>query len=437
MSRTSQTILLFEVTPISPHIQTTLEIGFRHENLGDTVLFCPIYRHVPYLEFGNRDFLIQNKEKISLNGYYQSILGSENYWGVEIPDRIHFEFNNARLDSGIISTLKWATRCNNLQEILQKKGDFVAQVQQGAQIAEAYAEFCIKKVNPDLCYVYNGRFAVSYAIHGVCQRYHIPCLFHERGSDINRFEIFDKFIQSFKNYHNRIYSLTNGLSSMIIDYEAHKFYIEKRGVNPTDWPSFLPKIRETPFLKDLGNDFLVFFTSADFEMGAFIESTDAGMGDQLESLKQLCTACKFHKKRLIVRFHPNSRDSVDNLPMYELLDSMEVLYFKPDSHIDSYALMDAAEKVFTFGSTIGIEASYWGKPSFSLARYIGQTAAPTSVIDSSKKLHHAISAPAEKDMASYIFALHYGCYMARFGTTFEFFKFNDFFSIPTYLANRN
>ncbi|MCM2310378.1 MAG: hypothetical protein NDI84_03150 [Steroidobacteraceae bacterium] len=35
----------------------------------------------------------------------------------------------------------------------------------------------------------------------------------------------------------------------------------------------------------------------------------------------------------------------------------------PHDEIDSYALLDACEKTLTFGSTIGMEATYWGKPS--------------------------------------------------------------------------
>ena len=38
----------------------------------------------------------------------------------------------------------------------------------------------------------------------------------------------------------------------------------------------------------------------------------------------------------------------------------------PEERIDSYALMESCEKIVTFGSTIGIEATYWGKPSVLL-----------------------------------------------------------------------
>jgi hypothetical protein len=40
----------------------------------------------------------------------------------------------------------------------------------------------------------------------------------------------------------------------------------------------------------------------------------------------------------------------------------------PESIVSSYALMDACEKVITFGSTTGVEASYWGKPSILVGR---------------------------------------------------------------------
>jgi hypothetical protein len=40
----------------------------------------------------------------------------------------------------------------------------------------------------------------------------------------------------------------------------------------------------------------------------------------------------------------------------------------PTDGIDSYVLMESCEKVITFGSTVGIEAVYWGKPSILCGR---------------------------------------------------------------------
>ena len=39
----------------------------------------------------------------------------------------------------------------------------------------------------------------------------------------------------------------------------------------------------------------------------------------------------------------------------------------PESPISSYSLLDVADKVIVFGSTMGIEAAYWHKPVICLA----------------------------------------------------------------------
>ena len=38
-----------------------------------------------------------------------------------------------------------------------------------------------------------------------------------------------------------------------------------------------------------------------------------------------------------------------------------------DSDISTYSILDAADKVIVFGSTMGIESCYWGKPTINLA----------------------------------------------------------------------
>jgi hypothetical protein len=42
----------------------------------------------------------------------------------------------------------------------------------------------------------------------------------------------------------------------------------------------------------------------------------------------------------------------------------------PKDQVDSYSLLDACDKIITFGSTIGIEAAYWGKISILAGRAV-------------------------------------------------------------------
>ena len=72
-------------------------------------------------------------------------------------------------------------------------------------------------------------------------------------------------------------------------------------------------------------------------------------------------------KHFTLRVHPHLR----GLPyhyhtaLYEL-NYPNLTVIPADSTISSYALMNAADKVITFGSTMGIESAYWQKPSISI-----------------------------------------------------------------------
>lgn len=74
-----------------------------------------------------------------------------------------------------------------------------------------------------------------------------------------------------------------------------------------------------------------------------------------------------------LRVHPHMKEVasttsqlVDIRKLAQRFRNLRVIW--PNDSIDSYALLDACEKTLTFGSTIGIEATYWGKPSILAGR---------------------------------------------------------------------
>ena len=71
-----------------------------------------------------------------------------------------------------------------------------------------------------------------------------------------------------------------------------------------------------------------------------------------------------------LRIHPNLKgvSHKDHMELYDLRKYANITVIPPESIVSSYALMDACEKVITFGSTAGVEASYWGKPSILVGR---------------------------------------------------------------------
>jgi hypothetical protein len=77
-----------------------------------------------------------------------------------------------------------------------------------------------------------------------------------------------------------------------------------------------------------------------------------------------------------VRWHPNltscgpgEREVVDRIIVET---GSQATHYAPESPIDSYALLETADVVVTFGSTIGIESTYYGRPSVMLGRCLYQ-----------------------------------------------------------------
>ena len=71
-----------------------------------------------------------------------------------------------------------------------------------------------------------------------------------------------------------------------------------------------------------------------------------------------------------LRIHPNLKgvSHRDHLELYNLSKYENITIIPPESEISTYSLMDACEKTVTFGSSTGVEATFWGKPSILLGR---------------------------------------------------------------------
>ena len=69
-----------------------------------------------------------------------------------------------------------------------------------------------------------------------------------------------------------------------------------------------------------------------------------------------------------LRIHPHLKGVKykAHMELYTLSKYKNLTIISPESEISTYSLMDACEKVVTFGSTMGVEAVYGGKPSVLL-----------------------------------------------------------------------
>ena len=120
-----------------------------------------------------------------------------------------------------------------------------------------------------------------------------------------------------------------------------------------------------------------------------------------------------------VRMHPNSAGTRSDFT--KRLSRLQYPFLRviaPEEKLDSYALLQTAQKVLTWGSTIGIEAAYWGIPSIvaGWGEYmaLGSTYNPTSHAELMDLLLGHLE---PKPIAG---AIDYGFYAKNFGTPLKY-----------------
>lgn len=161
------------------------------------------------------------------------------------------------------------------------------------------------------------------------------------------------------------------------------FYERRRKGKPTGDKKIYVKNQEKGLLPegyDKNRYNVVIFNSSADEIAAL----GGDWEDSFRLFKTQYEACEYiieHTPSDIqyyLRIHPNLTDInySYHTDLYKLQDKFpNIVVIPPDSQISTYSLLDVADKVITFGSTMGAEACYWGKPALlvgmSYYRYLG------------------------------------------------------------------
>jgi hypothetical protein len=162
------------------------------------------------------------------------------------------------------------------------------------------------------------------------------------------------------------------------------------------------------------------FNSSEDEFAAVDGYQNPVYADQISALPRILEDPRLDPGlTFYLRVHPNLK-GVDNYQMREIdtLTHPNIRVIPPESDVDTYALMDACDRVLTFGSTMGIESSFFGKPSIVAGQvpyaHLGSVYVPEThdaVID---LLNDAELPPLDR-----LGALQFGYYMVARDRPFE------------------
>jgi hypothetical protein len=169
---------------------------------------------------------------------------------------------------------------------------------------------------------------------------------------------------------------------------------------------------------------IAFFSSSNEELASIYSIYRQSKPNQDHIIKELIlrfTSKSFVDQCMfIIRVHPNVRrkKSEDKLFYDNLVNSENIIIHNYQSNVDSYNLISNADIVVTVGSTIGLEASFLGKMSFSFAKTLWGDLGAVKLVSSIQDIfNYATNYDLEKAKLG---ALKYGLFMQYYGKEFEY-----------------
>jgi len=292
---------------------------------------------------------------------------------------------------------------------------------------------------PDRLIIYNGRLAALRPALRLAQSLNIEVYVHEIAGNLNRYCMI-------KNTYP--HDLTFMKQEIELHYQASKLPDSEKLEIATQWfeerfnhhsevmfsctenqrKGMLPK----SFNSDKMN--ICIFNTSDDEMISIPEWQDSLhkiYKDQNDGIYQIVVSFQdITKVRFYLRVHPILK-GIDNSQtqfikkVLSSLPNLEVI--EPDSPVSTYSLIDNCDIVITFGSTVGIEAVYRGKPSILMGRALyedlGGVILPKSHEGLVSILHNYISTGSlpEPNNPQLAF-IKYGFFQKTYGHLFEYVK---------------
>lgn len=430
-------ILFIEFWNCNPHLETALELAKIHLDAGDRVSFyfgghdapykegvsvaprdCGLFRKLPevwgaeLIGLSRRDFHGRVKMPIVQFDIPQTF--------ASIEELMALKYDSFEVGLAVVSSL--VSNTGNSEPDIEEHLPAIRQMIFSAVQVYELAKSLIRKEEPDLVYIFNGRFCNYRAAMCAARDMERDFLIHERGA--NRFLYYLKpymphdAVRWQEDIVNEWQRCCNNPGAREL---GDRYFTDRRAGVEQFWVSFTDHQKRglVPPI-DSRKKIVTYFSSTDDE---FVSVGDifkfSYWKNQLDAVHDLIRICRDDESiQLFIRLHPHLRQKSreDQLRWLALGKIKEVNIVSFDSEVDTYALVDQSDIVVTAGSTVGIEAVYWGKPSITLgpSHYseLGVTLHPRSS-NELKALLASDKLPVERERT-----IPYGYYMSTFGTKF-------------------
>jgi hypothetical protein len=437
----------------TPHFETELEIAQQHLDAGDSVTFLccdsdlSICQLNPLHDLYRCNLCIRMRQDglklLSVPIIQRPVLMLTQEDRKQLQ-KVRKEFLNLDdLKSYFIQNFDvgWATLSSLVDFLREPEPDLCSEPAKslienmtlcGAQIYFSILNY-LREDYFDTVYIFNGRYFSLRPVFRACQVVGVKSFTHERGANKERYNLLEDTLPHDIDYTTTLIKRTweNAKTCKDREYIAGQFFNNARDGISSFWYSYTGEQTDGLLPSDWNESKqnLVIFVSSEDEYVAIGDThTNPIYTKQNHGIQRIIKSLgEYPKIQIYLRVHPNLK-GLDNSQVRFLrsLRSENLTVISAESPISSYSLMRNASKVLTFGSTTGVEAAFWGKPSILAGRSfyqdLGATYNPSSH-DELLDMIHSDLPPKPKEGA-----LMYGYYCSTYGTAFSCFRATDFFS---------
>jgi hypothetical protein len=286
---------------------------------------------------------------------------------------LNFKYKGFELGRGVASTL--ISRSRELEIDSLRFGELIDIYLRMAIDAFESLQKIIDQILPDLVVLYNGRQPEDRPLVLLAEQRGIKYASYVAGSNIQKFRIFKNgvvhYLHSFQQHINELL-LNHESTPEIIEIEGAKWFDRVAESLSKDTPNYTKSQQKglLPVSFNRQKINIAIFNSSEDEMKTFQDWKTPLYQNQNEAIRKICEIFKDKKDiQFYLRIHPNLQ-SVLNTQMQEInsfnFQNLEII--PADSPVNTYSLMDACDKVITFGSSTGAEATHRGKPSILIGK---------------------------------------------------------------------
>jgi hypothetical protein len=322
-----------------------------------------------------------------------------------------YTVGGAHVGLGVLSSVTSHTTIENPSS-MEAYGQVLPRAWRTAHLSERVGNI-VDAMAYDEVYIFNGRHCISRPFCDILQR-RIPVYRYEQGGSGNR------YVMSADGVHSPA-SVARLIHEHHFDARTgEQFFAERFAKAPGSAARFFTVAQvdgQVPPGVQPGRTISLFTSSAD-ELYAVSDTGSYGeFTKQFEVAATIAEACAARGESFVIRFHPHLQFKDVSWQRewdFDRLRELGAILVMPNDTVDSYALLRASRCIFSFGSTVGFEASYLGIPAADVGDWAGGALGAVAVANSAEAVRKFIDQPAVPSGARER-AIRYGSYAKRAG----------------------